>query len=77
VGTTRDLVTSTLVDSALPYLERALEDVIYEVLDRRRVPTRTDLDELSKRQAQLESTVGVLRKRVAELESRLDEAEQD
>ena len=77
MGTTRDLFTSTLVDSALPYLERALEDVIYEVLDRRRVPTRTDLDELRKRQAQLESTVGILRKRVAELEARIEANEED
>ncbi len=69
MGTTRDLIASTLVDSLLPYLERALEDVIYEVLDRRRVPTSTDVDELRKRQSQLESQVGVLRKRVAELEA--------
>ncbi len=69
MGTTRDLVASTLVDSLLPYMERALEDVIYEVLDRRRVPTKTDLDQLRERQAKLESQVGVLRKRVAELEA--------
>jgi len=71
VGTTRDLITSSLVDSVLPYLERALEDVVYEVLDRRRVPTSTDLDELRKRQSELESRVGVLQKRVAELEDQL------
>ncbi len=71
MGTTRDLITSSLVDSVLPYLERALEDVVYEVLDRRRVPTSTDLDELRKRQSELESRVGVLQKRVAELEDQL------
>lgn len=70
MGTARELVTSSLVDSLLPYLERALEDVIYEVLDRRRVPTSTDLEALKQRQAQLESQVGLLRKRVAELEAR-------
>ncbi len=75
MGTTRDLLASTLVDSALPYLERALEDVIYEVLDRRRVPTRTDYEQLRERQARLESQVGVLRKRVAELEAQLESRE--
>jgi hypothetical protein len=72
VGTARELVSSSLVDSLLPYMERALEDVIYEILDRRRVPTRTDLDALQQRQSQLESQVGVLRKRVSELEARLE-----
>jgi hypothetical protein len=73
VGTARELVTSSLVDSLLPYLERALEDVIYEILDRRRVPTSTDMDAMKQRQAQLESQLGLLRKRVAELEARLGE----
>jgi hypothetical protein len=71
MGTARDLLVSSLVDSLLPYLERALEDVVYEVLDRRRVPTRTDLDELDRRNAALKSQVGRLQARVTELEAKL------
>ena len=48
MGTARDLAASTLVDSILPYLHRALEDVVYQVLDQRRVPTRSDLQELER-----------------------------
>jgi predicted nucleic acid-binding Zn-ribbon protein len=68
MGTARDLITSSMVDSLLPYLERALEDVIYEVLDRRRVPTQSDFESLQKRTRQLESELAQLRKRIGELE---------
>jgi BMFP domain-containing protein YqiC len=74
MGTARELITSSMVDSLLPYVERALEDVIYEVLDRRRVPTRTDFEALEKRTRRLESELGLLRKRVAELEGERDSA---
>ena len=72
MGTARDLISSTMVDSLLPYLERALEDVIYEVLDRRRVPTHTDFEDLRRRHAELTSRVGTLERRIRELEARAE-----
>ena len=73
MGTARDLAASTLVDSILPYLQRALEDVVYQVLDQRKVPTQTDFRELQERHARTKSELGALRKRVAELEVALEE----
>jgi polyhydroxyalkanoate synthesis regulator phasin len=72
VGSARDLLASSVIDSLLPFLERALEDVVYELLDRRRVPTRTELEALRERNTRLESQVGLLRKRIVALEARLE-----
>ncbi len=72
MGTARDLAASTLVDSILPYLHRALEDVVYQVLDQRRVPTRTDHQELERRHASAKSDIAALKKRVAALEATLE-----
>ncbi len=72
MGSARDLLASSVIDSLLPFLERALEDVVYELLDRRRVPTRTELEALRERNTRLESQVGLLRKRIVALEARLE-----
>ena len=46
MGTSRDFVASTLADALLPLLRRSMEDVVYETLDDRSVPTRADFKDL-------------------------------
>jgi hypothetical protein len=42
MSTTRDFVASTVTDTLLPLFRRSFEDVVYETLDKRQVPTRAD-----------------------------------
>ena len=53
-----------LSDALLPYLLRSLEDVVYEVLERREVPNRSEFRELLERVRKLEA-------RLRELEAEL------
>jgi len=46
MGTSRDFVTSALADAILPLLKRSMEDVVYETLDDRAVPTRADFKDM-------------------------------
>jgi hypothetical protein len=46
MGSTRDFISATLTDSLLPILRRPVEDVIYETLDNRQIPSRTDFSDL-------------------------------
>lgn len=46
MSSARDFFTSSMADALLPSLKRSLEDVVYETLDQRQVPTRTDFKEL-------------------------------
>ena len=46
MGVTRDFVAATIADALLPTFRRSIEDIIYEALDRRQIPTRTDFKEL-------------------------------
>ena len=46
MGSTRDFITATLADVVAPSFRRPVEDIIYETLDRRQIPTRTDFKEL-------------------------------
>jgi len=46
MGTSRDFVVSALADAVLPLLRRSMEDVVYETLDDRSVPTRADFKDL-------------------------------
>ena len=46
MGSTRDFIAATLSDGMLPVLRRPVEDVIYETLDTRQIPNRTDFKEL-------------------------------
>lgn len=57
---TRDYLFSVTVDTLLPYLRRGLEDVVYEILDRRKVPDRTDLADLRREVADLRAQVAAL-----------------
>ncbi len=46
MSTARDFVSSTLADGLLPLFQRAFEDVVYETLDKRAVPTRADFKDI-------------------------------
>ncbi|MFT5682251.1 MAG: hypothetical protein ACI8RZ_003169 [Myxococcota bacterium] len=46
MGATRDFVAATFTDAFLPAFRRPVEDIIYETLDRRQIPTRTDFKEM-------------------------------
>ena len=74
----RDYVRSVLSDALLPFSRQHLEDVVMEVLNERRVPTRTDFQELRDTVNSLRgqvstanSTVRRLEKRIAALEEKL------
>ena len=46
MSTSRDFIASTLADALLPLFQRTMEDVVYETLDDRSVPTRADFKDL-------------------------------
>ena len=46
MGAAKDFVFATIADAVAPTFRRPVEDIIYETLDRRQVPTRTDFKEL-------------------------------
>jgi chromosome segregation ATPase len=46
MGSTRDFLTATVADALAPSFKRPVEDIIYETLDRRQTPSRTDFKEL-------------------------------
>ena len=46
MGTTRDFIVSALADTLLPMFSRSMEDAVYETIDKRQIPTRTDFKEV-------------------------------
>jgi len=46
MGVTKDFITATIADALAPTFRRPMEDLIYETLDRRQIPARTDFREL-------------------------------
>ena len=46
MGSTKDFVAATVADAMLPWFRRPVEDVIYETIDKRQIPNRTDFKEL-------------------------------
>ena len=76
MSSTRDFVAATLADALLPMMRRPVEDVIYETIDRRQMPTRTDFTEIrdlvNSLRGQLTGATGGV-KRLAETAEELDE----
>ena len=76
MSSTRDFVAATVADTLLPVLRRPVEDVIYETIDRRQIPTRTDFTEIrdlvNSLRGQLTGATGGV-KRLAETADELDE----
>jgi hypothetical protein len=62
MGTARDLFLAGFVDSVAPLLRRPIEDLVYEILDRRRVPNHTEFAELEARVQALEAELASARK---------------
>ena len=46
MGTTRDFIVSAFADTLLPMFSRSMEDAVYETIDKRQIPTRTDFKEV-------------------------------
>ena len=72
MSSARDFVTSSMADALLPSLKRSFEDVVYETLDQRAVPTRTDFKEL---RDQLNSLRGQLTGATAGVKKLADDVE--
>lgn len=67
MGETREFIVSSLVDALLPWIRRPLEDVVYEVIDSRRVPSRTELRVLEQRLDETRQELRELRRMVEAL----------
>lgn len=79
MGSARDFLSSSVADAILPALRRPFEDVVYETLDNRQVPTRTDFKELRDQVNSLRGQItgatggaGRVAEQVEALEERLD-----
>lgn len=76
MSSTRDFVAATFADALLPMMRRPVEDVIYETIDRRQMPTRTDFTEIrdlvNSLRGQLTGATGGV-KRLAETTEEFDE----
>jgi len=46
MGTSRDFITSGIADMLLPLFQQSMEDAVYETLDSRQIPTRSDFKEV-------------------------------
>jgi len=83
MGSTKDFVAATVADAMLPWFRRPVEDVIYETIDKRQIPNRTDFKEIrdlvNNLRGQMTGATGGV-KRLAEttdeLEEQLDALEQ-
>ena len=83
MSTTRDFFASTVADLLLPLLRNSTEDAVYETLEKRQVPTRTDFKEVrdlvnSLRGQVSGATNGIERivARIEELEAKIDALEE-
>lgn len=75
MSTTRDFIASTLADMLLPLLKRSTEDAVYETLDKRQVPTRTDFKEVRDLVNSLRGQVTGTTKGIERIVARIDEME--
>ena len=75
MGTTRDFFASGLADTLLPLLRRSMEDTVYETLDDRQVPTRTDFKEVRDLVNALRGQVGGATKGIERVVARIDKLE--
>jgi hypothetical protein len=82
MGTTQDFFANAMTDMLLPLLQRTLEDSVYETLDTRQVPTRTDFKEVrdlvNNLRGQVTGTTNGIERivaRMSAIEARLDALE--
>lgn len=76
MGSTKDFVAATVADAMLPWFRRPVEDVIYETIDKRQIPNRTDFKEIrdlvNNLRGQMTGATGGV-KRLAETTDELEE----
>ena len=75
MGVTKDFIMATIADAMTPTFRRPMEDLIYETLDRRQIPTRTDFKELRDLVNNLRGQVSGSVQSVRALHSKLEEVE--
>lgn len=75
MSTTRDFFASALADMLLPLFRRSTEDAVYETLDQRQVPTRTDFKEVRDLVNSLRGQVSGTTKGIERIMARIDELE--
>ncbi len=75
MSTTRDFIVSTLADLLLPLLRNSTEDAVYETLDKRQVPTRTDFKEIRDLVNSLRGQVSGTTNGIERIVARIDELE--
>lgn len=75
MGTTRDFISSTLVDAMLPAIRRPVEDIVYETLDRRQVPSQNDFKEVRQLLHQLGDETDTRKRAVEQLSHHIDRIE--
>ena len=75
MSTTRDFIASTLADFLLPLLRNSTEDAVYETLDKRQVPTRTDFKEIRDLVNSLRGQVSGTTNGIGRIVARIDELE--
>ena len=77
MGSTRDFIAATLADSLLPLLRRPVEDIIYQTIDDRQIPSRSDFRELrdlaNSLRGQLTGAVGGVKRLADRIEALEDE----
>jgi len=76
MGVTKDFIMATIADAMTPTFRRPMEDLIYETLDRRQIPTRTDFKELRDLVNNLRGQVSGSVQSVRALHSKLEENEE-
>jgi hypothetical protein len=75
MGTTRDFFVSSIADMLLPMFRRSMEDAVYETLDTRQVPTRTDFKEVRDLVNNLRGQVSGTTKGIERIMARIDDLE--
>lgn len=76
MGSTLDFLGATIADALSPRFRRPVEDIIYETIDRKQIPTRTDFTELRNTINSLRSQSTGAQKGIEKLKSGLDDIEE-
>ena len=76
MGSTLDFLGATIADALSPRFRRPVEDIIYETIDRKQIPTRTDFTELRNTINSLRSQSTGAQKGIEKLKSGIDDIEE-
>ncbi len=76
MGSTMDFLGATIADALSPRFRRPVEDIIYETIDRKQIPTRTDFTELRNTLNSLRSQSTGAQKGIEKLKAGLDDVEE-